>query len=595
MFNKQNFESKTLKLALAIATMAFSLIPSFAFAELKLDPPARLLERASKNRNQLRDVINEIDRNVIEMRDQRTFDQYFFILDDLQILADRLQLNTIYPDAVKKLGQRMVQKGVNWLHIYKDSQERLLYYHKWIGAEAQVAFTFLYAVEIQLRNETNLSTLRTASTHLEALMEYGLKRWPSNTGLRILYEQQLSEIAVKILKIPSLPEEEVLFWIGKIYSAEAMTAFAIIVQSSVYALEAKNKTDLHYLLQRLVSIRRQIAKPNFNSPEALVNQVGDAGVDLLLRSFRLNEKLSDAEFKAALEAFERRHLISLAYAWGQLKIDISGDFALYFAQASFDFIKELEKRGLNTEATVLSTQITEKSSSIFAKHHQLEGLWKAVDSKKRVWLLNVIFANDDVLFVNLAQHNGLSFPMFHVVYDIQNGGFVASLRASDADITANIPVRFFPQEDGTLKIVGMITADMDLEMTANRIQTYPQPLAPLDAQTEVDLNGVYEGTMTLPGGGPRKIRMVVTVVNDNIIANLQHPSFSATLNYGNDGRSGILYATRGNDRATGSWMHLRARLDKDGYLRGHIIVGNFGLLPSKIEWKKVRSLNAQNL
>ncbi len=593
MYSNQSLSTrlKIFRLAIALSLLVVSAIPSLASAELKLDSPASLLARASINQNHLRDVINEIDQNLIEMRDQKTFDQYFFILDELQSLADHFQLDTIYPNAVNKLGQRMVQKGINWLHIYKDSQERILYYHRWIGAEPQVAFTFLYAVEIQLRDESSLTTLRLASTNLEALMQYGLKRWPNSPGLRILYESQLSEVAVKILKRPSLPEAEVLFWISKIYSAEAMTTFTMIIQSSIYSIEAQNKADLHYLLRRLISVSHQISKPNFNSPEALVSQVGDAVVDLILRSFRLAERLSNDELKSALETLERRHLIGLAYAWGQLKIDVATEFSLYFAQASFRFINELEKRGLKTEATNLSKQIAEKSSAIFAKHYRIEGLWKAVDSKKRAWFLNVIFASDDVLFVNFAKENGHSFPMFHVAYDSQNRGFVASLRSSDTDITANIPIRFFPQDDGTIKVIGMITADMDLEMTAERVQSYPQLLAPLDTRTKVDLNGVYEGMLTLPGNGPQKIRMVATVTDGRVIANLQHPSFSATLNYGNDGRGGIMSVTRGNDQAIGSWMHLRARLEEDGYLRGYFILGHLGLLPSKIEWKKVRSLN----
>lgn len=485
----------------------------------------------------------------------------------------------------------MVQKGINWLHITNDTQEKIFYYHKWIGQEAQVAFTFLYAVDVQLREENNLQRLRTASTNLENLMGFSTAKWPTNTGLRVLYEQSLSEIAVKILKVSGLPEEEVLFWVGKIYSAEGMSAFTLILQSTIYGIEKENKADLHYLLGRLIAVHAQIAKPTFNAPENLTSQVGDSVTDLLLRSFRLNEKLSDAEFASALRTLQKRHFIGLAFAWGQLRIDLHQDFSLYFIQKAFVFIKELQNLGLNAEANSLSEIITQKASTIFAKHYDLEGMWQAQDSKKRIWNLNIIYSNDDFIFANFSQQNGLSFPLFHVVYDVKMGGFIASLRGSDADIAANVPVRFYPQDDGSMKIVNMISPDADLEMTATRIQRYPHLLAPLDAKSEVNLNGVYEGKMTLPGGPERKIRLVVTVVNQNIIANLQHPSFAATLNYGNDGRGGVMYLTRGNDRAVGSWMHIRARLESDGYLRGYMIIGNFGLMPMKIEWKKVQSLN----
>ncbi len=564
------------------------LSPLLVHAELHLAEPKDLLAKASFDKNQLRDVINDIDQSLADMRDAPTFDKYFFMLDDLQVLADRLNLETIYPEAVKKLGGRMVQKGVNWLDLIHDSKDKILYYHRWM-IEPQPAFAFLYSVEMQIKEEPNYLLLKKGAENLEAALLYADQKWPHENALRLLYRNTASDMAVKILKTSDLPETEVLFWLGKIYTPEAMIEITIDLQNRVYALTEDHKTDIHSLLKRLSTISRHISTGSFAAPENLTSQIGDTIVDLLMKSFRFQEKISDDEYDSALAMMQKRHYSSLANSWTTIEKAPSGDFAYYFIQRAFKFIIALKKVGLPTEAELLSRVITQKSAALLSYHYQLEGLWEMTDSKGRKWHLNIIFANENYLFADISQEGGLSMPLFSVAYDINIGGFIATRRGVDPDSAPNIPIRFFPNEDGTLRVVQPFPVDADPEMTAKKVQSYPN-LFTQAQEPAPDLNGIYEGNLTLDRGGSQKVRLVVTVINSDVIANLQHPSYVATFNYGNDATGGVLYLTRGNDTPLGFWMHLRAKLDDKGNLNGYVIMGDRGMMPTPFHLKKVRSI-----
>ena len=88
------------------------LFSSLANAVLNLDTPERLLQKASIDRQQLRDVVLSLEQQLPEMRDFKTFESYFFILDQLKQESDRLGLDDLYPDAVLSVGTKMVSFGI---------------------------------------------------------------------------------------------------------------------------------------------------------------------------------------------------------------------------------------------------------------------------------------------------------------------------------------------------------------------------------------------------------------------------------------------------------------------------------------------------
>ena len=84
-------------------------------AALNLPPPKELLKKASQDRRTLREALLDLQQNISEMRDPATFDSYFYLLVELEAVAERTQLNAIFPKAVQQTGLKDVYKRQIWL------------------------------------------------------------------------------------------------------------------------------------------------------------------------------------------------------------------------------------------------------------------------------------------------------------------------------------------------------------------------------------------------------------------------------------------------------------------------------------------------
>ena len=576
--------------ALALLSILFllPLAPLVSSADINLDTPEKLIERASEGKNQLRDVINEIDLNLSEIRDVRTFDRYFFLLDDLQELATKFNLDSIYPDAVKKLGHRMVTKGVNWVDVVSTPTETVLYYHRWMQ-ETQPAFAFLYAADLRRKEETDYGNLKKAAITLEATLLFAEKKWESERPLRLLYRSTLSTLAAQMMKRDDLAESEVDFWISKIYSAEAMGELVTFIQSSVYDVKPETVQKLHWALRRLLVVHQQSTNPAFGAPENLISQINDTAVDIVLKSFRFEEKLSDDEFTQSLGAMRLRHYAALANAWASIGKVPRGDFGTYYIKRAFSFIAKLDSLGLSAESTLLSTAITAKAAAILGRSMNIEGTWTMKDRQNKTWRLVIAFASEDLVFASFTDGERItSRPFFHVVYDVHMGNFLATERAGDTDLSPNLPLRFEPQDDGTMLVEDLMFPE-NPKMLARRSQTYPD-LMNKGAVPGPNMNGSYEGEITIPGGTKTPVVLVVTVFDGYSIGNMRFLGSNTTFNYGSPANDGSIYLTRGSTsyRGTGTWMQLRGTLGRDGYLRGYSIVGNWGMVEAPFALKKVK-------
>jgi hypothetical protein len=588
--NKSNVEKKRTHPMKLIAIL-FGLLVSgtVAQADLHLDPPAELLQRAAVDKNELRDVINEIDINLAEMRDQTVFDQYFFMLDDLQALAVKLDLDSIYPTAIKKLGNRMVQKGVNWLDIFKTSREHLLYYHRWM-ADYQTASSFLFAVELQIKDETDKTKLRVAAGNLEALMVFADQTWPDEKALRLLYRTTLSGLATKVLKNETPSDSESDFWLAKIYTSDAMSEVTTMLQSQVYALTLATVDRTPWIVRRLFLVYSHSIAPTFGATEGLTGQIGDTAVDLVLKTFRLDQRLSDQEFNELIGMMQTRHLIALAAGWATFGKVPRGSFADYYLQRAYDFIKILQTKGLGPEAVSLAQSIEKKSAAIQGHEHDLEGTWLMTDNVGTEWRLVLAYATEEMLIASFgdSEENYIR-PLFNIVYDSKRQAFLASERPMDIDKSPNRAIRIFPLPDGSLRVLDL-SSPLKPAMHARRVQKFPDVLAEGSATTPPDLDGVYRGQITIAGGTVTSVILTVTVFSGASIGNLQmlDGNYDSTLNFGTPADNGVIYLTHGNVVGSGTWMQLRAKLGSDGVLRGYTIYGGSGLVPRAFALKKVK-------
>ena len=565
-------------------------LPTTSLAELRLDPPQTLVSRAEQGKNQLRDVLNEIDQNLTEIRDGRTFDTYFALMDRLQELAHLYDLDSIYPGAVKKVANRMVIKGVNWLDVVTSSKEKVLYYHRWM-AEPQPAFGFLYAAALRVKEEENYENLKAAAINLQAALLMADEKWVDERSLRLLYRSTISGLAAKVLKKKDLAETETEFWISKLYSAEAMSEIVTYLQGQVYEIRAETKSTLHWATGRARLLYGQASLPTFGAPEALLSQIGDTAVDIVMKSFRFEERLTDEEYEGLLSVMTPRHFAALANSWAAIGKVPKGPFGAYYIQRAFKFIAKLEALSLRAEAILLSTAITEKAAAILGRQDKIEGKWAMKDASGMEWTLVVIHASDDLVFASFSDTNRFTHrAYYHVVYDMKRGGYIATERIIDTDNSPNLPLRFVPTGENEM-IVEDLMFPRHAKMKAKRVQSFPDYIGAV-TENAPDMNGVYEGEIVIPGGTRTHVTLVVTVFNGYSVGNMRflNGHSNSTFNYGSPATDGSIYLTRGSDsyRASGTWMHLRGVLDKDGYLRGHTIYGHEGLVTQKFKLKKTK-------
>lgn len=553
-----------------------------------LDTPTKLLERAAIDKNHLRDVLFDLEINITQLRDQATFEQYFFLLDALQVQADRLGLNSIYPDAVKKLGAKMVEKGVNWLNIISTPQDNLLYYHRWMG-DPQVAASFLNTVGLRVKGQTRMDNLKVAASNLEAVMLLANSKWPQELSLKLNYRSTLSELASRALKAQTNDNDpDTDFWLNKIYTSDVLSDYTTYLQTQVYALTSANVANLHAILKRLVVVYKHAADPAFAATESLASQIGDTGVDLVLKSFRLEERLSDAEFEQVLSILQTRHLIALASAWTSFGRIPRGDFAGYYLDRAYRFVQILREKNLTADAIALSDSIDKKAAAIVGHKYDIEGTWEMRDNQGARFRLVIAYGAEDTIFASFEDTDERDVrPLFVFVYDPRRNGFIAAERPSEVDKSPNRPIRIFPQADGSLTVFDLETP-LKPGMKARRVQKFPDLFA-LAAPNGPVMDGTYQGTIQIPAGKVTSVSLVITVFGGKSIANLQmlEGFYNSSLNFGSPADNGVVYLTHTNVVGSGTWIQLRGHLGADGYLRGYAIYGGSGLVNYKFALKKL--------
>ena len=596
-------------LSIVLSCFIFFSLSTPVRADLNLDTPQVLLARAALNKNELRQVINDIDLNLSEMRDQSTFEKYFFMLDDLQALAVKMDLDSIYPNAVRKVGNRMVQKGVNWLDILKTSQAHLLYYEKWM-TDYQTASSLLYTAGLQIKDETNLDRLKIGADNLEALMKVADQMWPNEKALRLLFRTTLSDLASKVLKTEKASDDQTEFWLAKIYTPDAMSEFTTLLQGQVFDLTALNAKDIHWILRRLVLVFNHSNDPAFGAPESLNAQIGDSGVDLILKSFRLQEPLTDLEWSQLFGMMQTRHYVALAAGWASFGKVPRGVFADYYLKRAYQFVALLQNRGLTAEALAVSQSIDKKTAAINGHQDDIEGTWMMTDNRGVQWRLVMAFTADDTIFASFGDaKESYVRPFYNVIFDMKLGRYVAAERSIDADRATNRLIRFTYEANGTLKV---FDSDAPLKplMIAKRVQTYPDlmkqaeanmakaPSPPLASSTAApspapgapSMDGTYQGMLTIPGGRTSLATLTITVFSGASVGNLQmlNGQYNSTFNFGTPADNGAVYLTHGGITGSGTWMQIRAMLGADGILRGYTIYGGSGMVPIRFAMKKVR-------
>ena len=573
------------KPALALALVSFVGTSSIAQAALNLAPPQDLLKKAAQDRRQLREVLLDIQQNIPEMRDPKTFDSYFFILADLQKLADKLQLNAIFPKAVEATGLKMVAHGIRWLDVSQRPLSDALYYQSY--ADADVMSRFLAELELHVRNLRNSQArLKAVAINLEGMLPAAEKQFEERRDVRISMRQILSSIAIKFLKTEQLSNDEAAFWISKISLPTAYSEYIEALNESVLDTLPKDAAGLSLLSKRLRELGKKIAAETYPLPTYVSAGWGDTSVELVLRSIQGERKFETGEFEGLVELMRSRQLQGLAGQWLSVERLPTTSYSAHYLQLSNVLIARLRAVGLSKEAADVSLHISRMAAPIQATKSQIEGLYTLKSNDGSKFNFVIIRARPNLVYASLEDADGyVTLGFFNVTFDTQRGKFIASQREPDLDATANPTVSFTISPAGEMELEAPIASTGWRQMKGKRTSTFTNFLDD-ESSTSNPTEGEWEGEMSFRGQEPWKVRLVISKFGLYSIGRLTSAGgLAIDFQTGTAGGLGVVYPTPGRLGQTG-WVHLRA-VRRGDYLEG-LTISASGVTVPYFKLKKVK-------
>lgn len=573
------------KPALALALVSFVGTSSIAQATLNLAPPQDLLKKAAQDRRQLREVLLDMQQNIPEMRDPKTFDSYFFILADLQKLADKLQLNAIFPKAVEATGLKMVAHGIRWLDVSQRPLSDALYYQSY--ADADVMSRFLAELELQVRNLRNSQArLKAVAINLEGMLPAAEKQFEERRDVRISMRQILSSIAIKFLKTEQLTNDEAAFWISKISLPTAYSEYIEALNEAVLDTLPKDAAGLSLLSKRLRELGKKIVAETYPLPTYVSAGWGDTSVELVLRSIQGERKFETGEFEGLVELMRSRQLQGLAGQWLSVERLPTTSYSAHYLQLSNVLIARLRAVGLSKEAADVSLHISRMAAPIQATKSQIEGLYTLKSNDGSKFNFVIIRARPNLVYASLEDADGyVTLGFFNVTFDTQRGKFIASQREPDLDATANPTVSFTITPAGEMELEAPIASTGWRQMKGKRTSTFTNFLDD-ESSTSNPTEGEWEGEMSFRGQEPWKVRLVISKFGLYSIGRLTSASgLAIDFQTGTAGDLGVVYLTTGRLGHTG-WVHLRA-VRRGDYLEG-LTISASGVTVPYFKLKKVK-------
>jgi|GEM_PF-5018394 len=584
----------------AIIALGFAALfwPAFSQAALNLKSPEDLVLQARKNLNGVRTVVTDIDLNLSEIRDGRTFHKYFEILPELEVLAAKHNLDSIYPKAVRKLGARMVQKGVHWLRIDEDSAEKILLYHDWMSDSAP-SFTFLYAAEltiegIKLDSQNSRASLKSISSKLEKLIEAIDRKWSQETSLRVSYRSLISNLSVRVIKTSKdLTPQDFEFWIGRIHKSDYLNELVIGLQGKLQAIgrgetSSQNRaSEAKATLQRLILISKALKTTKVSVPDSLYLVSGEAIGEALILLLKLKAELTPADFQEALSNTNNRGLPQLANLWISHWREIPSSYAIQFLDLGLILAARLLENGWYVEAQSLKDFLHVKYVPAVCLQHKLEGMWKFQDYRKKKWSLIIVRADEDQFFASLADQEGFVYrDAYYLTFDPSRKLFIAANRKTDFGRSTNLPFHFSWDSETGLSVSGIHMEQMQKEYKAVKTQNFPNFIkeehGPVGATEGL---GVYRGKLTIPGMEKTLTQLMISASNEVYFANMTQPFLNKTFNYGSQLKGNVIYLTSGSDGGRGSFFQLRGTFE-NGVYKAYIIRGGTGLEPKPVQFVK---------
>lgn len=554
-----------------------SLFFSFqSFALLNLDSPAALVQKAALSRSDLRDVILTLGQQVPEMRDQDTFESYFFILDQLDTNARDFNLDDIYPGAVKSLGKQMSLFSIKWVDLSLMPSNKLSYYMKWLEIDS---YTNLLATTNYLLltiNKTDVSRLQVLATNIDAILVTAMPMIEARPDLVLGYRDMISNVAITVLQTNNLSDSDKDFWFSKIYTTTGLNLYLDLVQKQIYAIDSTNTELFQKSYLNLKQSFEKIKKLSDSQPSWIKEKTMDMSIELIKKSFEFNLTLDQSQIDFILSQFTTKYLQSLSSVLTFMPPNLLTGNAGNLEKLTASLLPLLTKNNLTIEATQLNLSIGKVLATLKINALKREGTYKLTDKVGRIWNFTLLQTTATDFAATLSDSSLVVFKNFlSIKYDIKSQLFTAARSQFQSDTSLSNPVIQFKFKNDQIIIIDPF-ATSGADLLTGPLTEKVQNFSFANVSTDHFSDSYHGDIKFIKSDKKTKVDLIIQSSGDSLTGMLRdsvgtiYNFNSGTLN--NDGsvilNTGLFAST--------SWAQFRGKI-LNGKIEGIVIIAGRGI------------------
>lgn len=556
----------------------------FANANLRLESPEALIQKAKVGRTELRDIILDIDLNLPEMRDRQTFESYFSLVPQLLDLSQASGLEELYPKIVAKLAEKMVGHGIRWLDLSQETVQVAVGYAQWMNADA---FSRLYtSTEYSLPLVTTDERLKNLVINMEAIFPYLVQATQDQSYIQAGFTKLISDISVIFLKRPELSKSERLFWLGKIKNPSYFSDYIEFLTSELYKIDQKSAVQLVDIMDQFVVMRKTAFSLGV-VPNWVEQSIKSAQIDILVRHIRYESPLSVAVVQDVIASFNNKELREFMTQWMTIETIPSSNFASAYFDIYRATLNKASQASLSRDVETFEKWLSTIAAAVQVRAQKIEGHYKVQTKSGKKFGFTLAYARDNMVIASLGADSGAMYVTYYnVVYNAQENVFIASLRDADFDSPSNAAIRFSVKEDKTIVIENMYARQAEYaEFSGRLVNSFADLWETRKGQkSSLAVDGTYKGTLQLPTGKKWDVTVIITKFNGYTLGRLEAANADLDFGIGTKSEDGVVILTTGRGNAT--WTQLRGFITEKG-LEVQMVVGGRGVSPSASILKKV--------
>lgn len=572
------------------AALALLLAPAAAAAA---DPaPAQVLERAGRGRAEFLRAVGDVERFAPRLPRKEQFYPYVELLDALQAVGRRYDLETLGVDPVKDLGAELTSDGAKWLRLDVDTPAFVAAFLKWSTNDTRATVAGDSAL-LLTGAETPERLLAWNRGALAALVQLRALR-ADRAAIEAFEELQGVVVRTLLARRKELTPEQISRAVGQTRSVPGVEELLAFLDQETAA--GGDAADRRRTLDWALAVAESARGLGPAAPLRLRASAGAVVLEELERSLFQGDVPDAARVDAVLEALMPSQRAELA---SQL-VDLYAERVLPPEQA--EYLWTLSDR---LQARFVAAGRPERgrefrrlglrlAAAHFARDKVLEGVYRIkVGGEEQALVIAELGGGTYALDFHPVSGDKPDLALWNAAFDYRDGEFRADRADLDAaDLSRGFASSRWPRlsldaKKNQTARGALVDASGFRAFEGERVATFPtfagtaQATLPLD-----DAAGLYKGK-----AGDQDATLLVTSLGTQLAASFSFASSSApiALDYGYYDRArGAAYFTSAESRGDASWSQVRGAFSGDGKtFTGAYLVGAGGAVaPLKLRKEK---------